>query len=151
MLEWLHRGIDMHNAFAFAALLAAFPAMAQDLSPGLWEITMETRVPADSGFAPAPYKMTQCLTAAEAKDPGMLFSRIGNPGASDCTYQDRNYRGGDTFTFAMTCKGFYQLRSSGEVKFTKDTMDGTVSATATVGDRDVETQNKLSARRIGGC
>ena len=141
----------MHKAFAVAALLVALPAVAQDVSPGLWEITMETRVPGDSGFTPSPYKMTQCLTAQDAKDPGMLFTRMGNPGASDCRFQDRNYHGGNNFTFAMTCKGSYQLRSSGQVNFTKDTMDGTVTATASVGDRDMQTENKLTARRVGGC
>jgi hypothetical protein len=30
-------------------------------------------------------------------------------------------------------------------------MDGTVTAIANVGDKDVETQNKLTARRVGGC
>jgi hypothetical protein len=142
----------MHKALFAAALALAAPiAFAQDVSPGLWEITMETRVPADAGFQPPPYKMTQCLTAADAKDPGQLFSVMGNPGASNCRYQDRNYHGNSNFTFAMTCQGTYQLRSKGEVNFTKDSMDGNVSAVASIGDKDVETQNKLTARRVGGC
>src|SRR5436190_20508912 len=113
---WLNpaKGFYMHiGLFVAAALLAAPVAFAQDVSPGLWEITMETRVPADSGFQPPPYKMQQCITAQEAKDPGQLFSVMGNPGASNCRYQDRNYHAGNTFTFAMTCQGTYQLRSSG--------------------------------------
>jgi hypothetical protein len=136
---------------AAALALAALPALAQDVSPGLWEISMETRVPSEPGFQPAPYTMTQCITAADAKDPGALFYKIGNPGATNCRFQDRNYHGSDSFTFAMTCSGIYNLRSTGEVKFTKETMDGTVNATANIGDRDVETLNKLSARRVGGC
>jgi len=136
----------------FAALALATPAaFGQDVSPGLWEITMETRVPADSGFQPPVAKITQCITPATAKDPGMLFTQIGNPGASNCRFQDRNYHGGNTFTFAMTCKGTYQIRSSGKVSFTKETMEGTVSAVANVDNKDVETQNKLTARRVGGC
>lgn len=136
-----------------AAILAcaAAPALAQDVSPGLWEISMETRVPSEPGFTPPPHKITQCITPDTAKDPGMLFTQMGNPGASNCRYSDRNYHGNNTFTFAMTCKGIYQLRSSGKVEFTKTTMNGLVSAVANLGDRDVETQNKLSARRLGGC
>jgi|SRR3954468_4445801 len=146
----------MHKTLFTAALAASFAmtaplAFAQDVSPGLWEITMETRVPADAGFQPPAYKMTQCLTAADAKDPGQLFSVMGNPGASNCRYQDRNYHGNGNFTFAMTCQGTYQMRSKGEVNFTKESMDGTVSAIAKVGDNDVETQNKLTGRRLGGC
>lgn len=143
----------MHKELFVAAAMLAAPvfAFAQDVSPGLWEITMETRVPADSGFQPPAYKMQQCITVQDAKDPGQLFSVMGNPGASNCRYQDRNYHAGNTFTFAMTCQGTYQLRSKGQVAFTKDTMDGTVSAIANVGDRDVETQNKVTGRRVGGC
>lgn len=141
----------MKILIAAAFALATLPAIAQDVSPGLWEISMETRVASDPGFQPTPYTMTQCLTAADAKDPGALFSRMSNPGASDCRFQDRTYDGAGSFTFSMTCSGIYNLRSSGEVKFTRDTMDGTVHATASIGDRDVETQNKLSAHRVGGC
>jgi len=136
---------------ASALTLASLPVMAQDVAPGLWEITLETSVPSQPDFTPAPYKMTQCLTAADAKNPGELFSKIGNPGAANCRYQDRNYHGNNSFTFAMTCSGSYQLRSNGQVQFTQDTMDGTVNATANIGDRDIATQNKLTARRIGGC
>jgi hypothetical protein len=142
----------MQKALIAAALaLAALPALAQDVTPGLWEISMETRVASEPSFQPAPYKMTQCITAADAKDPGALFYKIGNPGATNCRFQDRNYHGSDSFTFAMTCSGVYNLRSTGQVKFTNETMDGTVNAIANIGDRDVETQNKLSARRVGGC
>lgn len=142
----------MFRAIIATSLALAAPlALAQDVSPGLWEITMETRVPAESGFQPPAAKITQCITPDTAKDPGMLFTQIGNPGASNCRYQDRNYHGGNTFTFAMTCRGTYQLRSSGKVAFTKETMDGTVSAIATIENKDVETQNKLTARRVGGC
>ncbi|HKU46013.1 MAG TPA: DUF3617 family protein [Burkholderiales bacterium] len=142
----------MHKALFAATLALAAPlAFSQDVAPGLWEITMETRVPADPGFQPTPARITQCITPQTAKDPGMLFSQMGNPGASNCRYQDRNYHAGNTFTFAMTCSGTFALRSSGQVAFTKDTMEGTVSAIANVGDKDVETTNKLSARRLGGC
>jgi uncharacterized protein DUF3617 len=141
----------MHKALIAAALTLAAPvAFAQDISPGLWEIVMVTRVPADSGFQPPEAKITQCITAQAAKDPGALFSQMGNPGASDCRYQDRNYQG-NTFTFSMTCSGMYKLRTSGRVQFTRDTMEGNVSAVANIGDKDVETQNKLSAHLVGGC
>jgi hypothetical protein len=96
--------------------------------------------------------MMQCITTQDAKDPGQLFSVMSTPGASNCRYQDRNYHAGNTFTFAMTCSGTYPLRSSGKVAFTKDTMDGTVSAVAKVGEQDVTTENKLTARRVKpGC
>ena len=142
----------MRKELAVAVLMLASPlAMAQDVEPGLWQISLETRVPSEPGFVPPSYTITQCINKQDAKEPGMLFSQMGNPGAHDCRYQDRNYHGGNSFTFAMTCKGTYQLRSKGEMTFTKTSMDGTVSAVATINEKDVETQNKLSARRLGDC
>ena len=135
---------------AIVFMLASSAALCADVSPGLWEITMETRVPADAGFAPQPYKITQCLSAQDAKDPGRLFAQFGNPGAKDCAYSERSYSG-NTFSFAMRCSGSFAIRSNGRVSFTPDTMDGTITAFASIGDRDVETQNKVSARRVGGC
>lgn len=44
------------------------PAYAEDISPGLWEITMETRVPANTKSAPTPFNLSQCITASDAKD-----------------------------------------------------------------------------------
>ena len=40
---------------------------------------------------------------------------------------------------------------SGKVSFTGDTMNGNITAKANVGGKDVEMQNKISARRVGGC
>ena len=48
---------------ATAAAIAATASRAADISPGLWEISMETRVAATPGFAPEPFKLTQCFTA----------------------------------------------------------------------------------------
>ena len=142
----------MHRPLLIVALALAAPvAFAQDVSPGLWEITMVTRVPAEPGFQPPIATITQCITPETAKDPGALFTQIGNPGVQNCRFQDRNYHGGNTYTFAMTCKGTYQIRSSGQVQFTKESMEGTVNAVATIDNKDVETQNKVSARRVGGC
>lgn len=135
-----------------ATLLIAFAhaAFGADVSPGLWEITMETRVPADTGFAPPPYKMTQCLTAEDARDPGKLFAQLSNRGATGCSYSDRNYAG-NTFTFAMQCAGAFGLRTKGSVSFTPTTMDGNITGLASIGDKEVQTQNRVSARRLGSC
>ena len=142
----------MRKELVVAALVLASPlATAQDVQPGLWQISMETRVPAQPDFTPPATTLTQCISAQDAKQPGMLFSQMANPGAHDCRYQDRNYHGGNSFTFAMTCEGTFQLRSKGQVNFTRTSMDGTVSAVATINDKDVETQSKLAARRMGDC
>ena len=125
-------------------------AFADDISPGSWQITMETRVPAEPGFAPPAFQLTQCLTAQDARDPSRVLGGVSNPGASGCNYTDKSYSG-NTFTFAMTCGGGYGIKASGRIAFTANSMDGTIQSTATVAGKPVETQNKISARRLGSC
>jgi len=133
-----------------AAAIAASSSFAADVSPGLWEITMETRVASAPGFAPAPFQLTQCLTAEDAREPARLLGQISNPGASGCAYSERSYSG-NSLSFTMQCAGSYGIASRGQIAFTADTMNGSITATANVGGSSVETQNKVSARRIGAC
>ena len=137
-------------AIGLLSTTALAAAQAADVSPGSWEITMETRVPAEPGFAPPPFQITQCLTDADARDPSRVLGGVSNPGASGCSYSDKSYSG-NTFSFSMQCAGSYAIKATGRVSFTSDTMDGTIASTATVGGKAVETQNKISARRLGGC
>jgi hypothetical protein len=136
-----------------ASLAAAIPAagsFAADISPGLWEIKMESRVASDPGFAPAPFSLSQCVTADDARDPGRLLGQIANPGATGCAYSERSYLG-NTFSFTVRCTGAFAIVSRGQVEFTPDTMNGSINATAHVSGARVEMQNKVSARRVGGC
>jgi hypothetical protein len=133
----------------FAAFLAA-PAGAADITPGLWEISMESRSPATPGFTPPPFKLSQCITPADAKDPSRVLGQVANPGATNCTYGERNYSG-NTLTFTMKCAGSLALESSGRIAFSATTMEGTIDARANLGGQSLDMQNKLSARRVGGC
>ena len=133
-----------------ALIFMSTAAFADDISPGSWQITMETRVPAEPGFAPPPFQLTQCLTADDARDPSRVLGTVSNPGATGCNYTDKSYSG-NTFTFAMTCGGGYGIKASGSVSFTANSMDGAIHSTANIGGKSVETQNKISARRLGNC
>ncbi len=137
-------------AAALPAAAFSQPGAAADLSPGLWEITLETRVAAQPGFAPAPIRLRQCLTAADARDPSALLGGVANPGARGCSYSDKSYSG-NTFRFSMQCDGSFGIKSRGEVTFSAETMNGTISATADVGGKKTELNNKISAHRLGGC
>ena len=129
---------------------AAIPAFAEDLSPGLWEIKMESRVPSNSGWAPSPFTLTQCLTAGDAQDPTKLIGSIATPGATGCSYTEKSYSG-STFRFAVDCAGAYGLRSKGSVTFGANSFNGDITATASVGGQATEFKNRVSGRRIGGC
>lgn len=137
-------------AAALSALAFSPPGVAADMAPGLWEITLETRIAAQPGFTPAPFRMQQCLTAADVRDPSALLGGLANPGARGCSYSDKSYSG-NTFRFSMQCEGSFGIKSRGEVAFSADTMNGTISATADVGGEKTELSNKISAHRLGGC
>ncbi len=88
----------VRNIFAATfALFLTVGAQAQDVSPGLWQLTIETRVNATPGFVPAPYTLNQCFTAEDVRDPSRVLSGVANPGASDCTYTDKAYYMGAHF------------------------------------------------------
>jgi len=125
-------------------------ATAQDISPGMWEIMMVSKVPASPGFAPEPFRLNQCLTAADARDPSRLLGGMATPGATGCTYGDAS-RSGNTLHFTMQCSGTLNLRAQGDVNFTPDTISGTVNTTSDLAGQKVEMQSRIAARRIGGC
>ncbi|HZQ71306.1 MAG TPA: DUF3617 domain-containing protein [Burkholderiales bacterium] len=140
----------MRALFLAILALVGADARADDLSPGLWQMTVETRMPSTPGFAPAPVQVNQCFTAEDARNPERLLGQIANPGASGCTYTSKSYSG-NTFSFTMQCAGAFAIESSGRVRFTSDSMDGTIDGTANVGGNTVQMQNRISARRVGGC
>lgn len=142
----------MRTSAALAAAIGAtsIPAAATELAPGMWEIALEMRVPAQPGFAPEPLRLRQCLTLADAKDPSALLGGLANPGASGCSYRDKTYSG-NTFRFTMECAGSFAIRSEGMVTFSSDSMNGTVNAVADVGGTRTETSSRIFARRLGGC
>ena len=131
-------------------MLASAAALAADISPGSWQITLETRVPSEPGFTPPAFQVTQCFTADDAHDPSRVLGGISNPGASGCKYTDKSYAG-NTFTFTMQCEGGYGIKSTGHISFSADTMNGTIESTASVAGKPVQTENKIAARRLGGC
>jgi hypothetical protein len=136
--------------FALTAVLAATTSFADDLSPGLWEITMESRVGTAPEWAPAPFNLRQCLTANDARDPSKLIGSISTPGATGCTYTERNYSG-SIFRFALDCSGTFGIKSRGSVTFSATEFSGEITATGNVAGQTTELQNKVSGTRVGDC
>lgn len=134
-----------------AALLAVSAAVqAADLMPGLWEITMVTRVAGAEGYAPAPVSLSQCVTERDAQDPSRLIGGFSNPGATDCTYTEKSYSG-STFRFAMQCGGSLGLVSKGSVTFGPQQFNGNIDVSADLGGQSTAFRNQISGRRLGGC
>ena len=132
-------------------IFATSSALADDIAPGLWEISMESTVPSDAGWTPSSFNLTQCLTASDAKDPSRLIASMAVPGATGCQYTDKSYSGGN-FRFALDCSGSFGLKVKGSVAFSTSTFNGAMTATGIViGSQPTVFQNQVSGKRIGGC
>jgi hypothetical protein len=151
-----HRMSSPMRAVALVAIVAsagpghARQALAADPQPGLWQFSLEMRVPAQAAFTPPPFQLSQCITAADAKDPGRLLGGMATPGATGCTYTDKSYSG-DSFRFSMDCTGTYGVKAKGEVSYDADNISGTIDTVSTLAGSRVEMQNRITGRRVGGC
>ncbi|MCX7176215.1 MAG: DUF3617 family protein [Proteobacteria bacterium] len=125
-------------------------AMADDLTPGLWEVTMESRVPAETGWTPTPFNLKHCLSVSDAKDPSKLVGSISTQGASGCNFTEKSYSAG-VFRFAMDCAGSFGLKTKGSMTFGATSFSGNITATGDLGGQITEFQNRVSGKRVGGC
>ena len=131
-------------------LLPTSCVLADDVSAGLWEISLAARVEAAPDFAPAPMTVTQCLTRADARDPSKLLASVTTPDSGDCSFTERSYVG-DHFRFKMQCSGALQMRSIGDVSISPNRIDGVITTSSTVDGLPVELRSLIHGRRIGAC
>jgi hypothetical protein len=125
-------------------------ARAEDIKPGLWDLSLEARVDAEPGFQPGPVSLTQCITKEDARDPGKVLVPIASAGATGCTFTKENYAG-QAFQFAMQCSGTLSLETTGEVTFSATTLRGLLTTSSLIDGKKVEFKSMLSGRRIGEC
>jgi len=138
------------TVLGLAAALLAPASLAQDLLPGMWEISLEARVESDPGFQPGPMSMNQCLTKDDAHNPAKVLGSIATGGANNCSYTKRDYEG-STLHFEMQCSGALALHTSGEVTFTATSISGVITTSSTIDGKQVEFKSTLSGRRLGDC
>ena len=134
----------MRFALVLALVLAVAPARA-DIGEGDWEMEITTTMP---GMPPGgmPIKQVQCLRAEDGKDPAKLF---GSPGGG-CQFTDRQDTG-SSYRFRIVCAGPTQVEGSGEMRYTRDTMDGQIVLNMTRQGENVQTKTSIRARRMGPC
>lgn len=125
-------------------------AVAGDVTPGLWELSLEASVDAAPGFAPGAMALNKCFSKADARDPAKFLAAVETSAAADCTFTDRTYVG-DTFKFRMTCGGALHMQTSGEITFSATTLNGIVRTSATLDGNVVEFKSTLAGRRLGDC
>lgn len=129
-------------ALTFATLTC--PAIAQEMSPGLWELTTEMKM---QGMAMPPQKFTHCYTAQDLA----AGKQYGMDEKSKCTIRNLKNVGGN-ISYEMTCEADGS-KMTGSVK-------GTMSATAFSFEQKMrmtpdqgmgDMLSLIKGRRIGDC
>ncbi|MCX7898254.1 MAG: DUF3617 domain-containing protein [Rhodocyclaceae bacterium] len=131
----------MRFALAFASVFSSLALHAEEMKPGLWEITSQMKM---QGFQMPANKFTHCYTAKDIEAGKHYRPESG----SDCKISNLK-QSGKQISFDLTCK-------SGSETMTMSTQ-GTVSATsfqfeqkmrsAQMGEATVISQG----RRISDC
>lgn len=123
--------------------LAFFPARA-DIGEGNWGLEITTLMP---GVAAETIKQSQCLSAADVKDPAKL---LGSPGPG-CAFGKRSDSGA-AFRFEISCdREGAPLTGGGELRYTRDTIDGEIVMSVKDGEKTLEVRSQIKARRLGPC
>lgn len=131
--------------FLLAALLLAFAPARADIGAGSWEMEVTTAMPGTPAGA-ATARQTQCLRAEDGRDPAKLF---GNPGAG-CEFADRS-DDGSTYRFRISCGGAAAISGSGEMRYSRDALDGEIVLRVSQEGKELETRTRIKARRVGPC
>lgn len=138
---------------AVALLAAGLGAAAEEIKPGLWQISLESRVAATPDWNPEPFQQTQCLTEHDAQNPDQFLSGMATAGASGCDFLNRQ-ASANHLGFDVSCGGTLGIKGHGEVDFTAITLEGilNISFVADAGTAEVtEMQNKIRAVYLGAC
>ena len=151
---WLVRIMPQYRSWLAVVLLAASASgFAEDIQPGLWRITVESRVAATPDWNPQPFELTQCLTAQDAQNPERLLTGLSTAGASGCEFH--NQQGSAQHRqFEVRCGGALAIQGQGSVDLTATTVSGVLNVRFAAPDgttEAVEMQNQLRAVYVGPC
>ena len=80
------------------------------------------------------------------RDPAKLF---GSPGAG-CEFIDRKDDGA-TYRFRIACSGDTTVTGTGEMRYSRDAIDGQIVLNMAREGQKVETRTAIRARRTGPC
>jgi len=133
-------------ALALTLLLSIFSLRAEDVNPGLWDISL-TMTP--EGAAPiGPFSQQKCFTKADAQDPQKLFAEAGGV---DCSYGDTQVQG-NRLSFSIRCGGEMPLSGHGSVTFSSSSFEGEMDVTANIsGIGELQSKSQISGKRAGDC
>lgn len=130
--------------FALACITLASQALAQEMTPGLWELVTEMKM---QGMAMPPQKFIHCYTAQDLA----AGKQYGMDDKSKCTIRNMKNAGGN-ISYEMICESDGN-KMTGSVK-------GTMSATAFSFEQKLrmtpdqgmgDMLSFIKGRRIGDC
>jgi hypothetical protein len=136
-------------SLTLALLAVCANVSAEDIKPGLWKISLESRVAASPDWQPKPFELTQCLTENDARNPDRLLAGLGGQGVSGCDFLNRDYSGSHV-RFDLSCAGSLGLTGHGEMDFSATSLNGVLDVTSG-GAEKIAMQNKLHAVYLGSC
>jgi hypothetical protein len=128
---------------------AASPAVADGISPGLWQVT-ETVVM--NGAATPAQVRTRCLSAEQAGDTAATFTpeyRAASPNCERSEFQSTASK----LKWRMLCKGQMEMDVSGDFTFdTPKHYSATIQSKGTMGGREVvNTSVAIQGEHLGEC
>jgi Protein of unknown function (DUF3617) len=136
-------------AIALLCAAAASPAVADGISPGLWQVT-ETVVM--NGAASAPQVRTRCLSAEQAGDTAATFSPEYRTVNSDCERAEFQSTASN-LKWRMLCKGQMDMDVSGDFTFdTPKHYTATIRSKGSMAGREfVNTSVAIVGEHLGEC
>lgn len=128
--------------FAISALVA-LPAAALELTPGMWEVTMESQMSMMPGARTTTVK--QCMEKSEVT-PDEFMQDAGNCSFSDVKDSKK------TLSYKMSCPS-PQGEMTGNASFAShgDTAEGEMHMSMQVNGRSISMENSWQGKRIGEC
>ena len=138
---------------AIALIATGAGAVAEEIQPGFWRITLDSRVAATPDWNPEPFQLTQCLTEQDARQPERLLAGLGASGASGCEFPNRQ-ASARHLNFDLQCGGDLKIEGHGEVEFTATHLNGFLNvrfAAREDGAETVDMQNRIEAVYLGDC
>ena len=133
-------------AIALCVAALSWAAFAQTpVREGNWEVTMQMEMPGVDVKLP-DFKSTQCITKEQLKDPAQALPQGIQDKNNDCKVSD--YKpSGNKATWKLTCTIPVPISGSGEITYTGDTYDGSMTMTTGAGDMTM----KYKGKRLGDC
>jgi len=127
--------------------LAAAPAATAGVQAGKWQLIVDVSLA--QGAAPAgPIVETRCISEAEAAHPEQLLAQTGH---ERCVFSEARDTGAE-YTFSVACQGGpVPITGHGLVRYTADTLDGTIDLVVEQSNLKITTHSKVRGRRLGSC